>query len=131
MTDAPRPADEEPWPRVIVSAAIAFSGLWAIVYTAHLSLVPFADVAVPIAWQALGAIEVIAGVGVYRGRTWGRWLSVVVIIVTMLLSGARAALAIGPEPTADLAASLASIVIDVILLWWLLRHWTSVPPERP
>lgn len=128
VTDQPTTTPRKrSWPRILVAAALAISGLSAIVYAGFLPLSPFSDVPVPIAWQVFGAAEVIAAVGVYLGRAWGRWLGVVVIVITILLATFRALFAIaGPDPALELGSYVVGIIIDVLILWWLLRRWPIV-----
>lgn len=81
----------------------------------------------PIVWQVFGAAGLIAAVGVYLVRAWGRWLAVVVIVITMILNTARAAVEFGgPDPAVWLAGFLIGITLDVLILWWLASRWPAV-----
>ena len=75
---------------MLVAAALAISGGRAILYAGFLPMPPFTDQPALLAWQAFGVAEVLAAIGVYFGRAWGRWLAVVVIVITMFLNTARA-----------------------------------------
>ena len=99
-TDAPRAARTRTWPRILVAAALAISGAGAILYAGFLPLPPFSNQPLPTAWQTFGAVELIAAIGVYLGRAWGRWLAVVVIVIMVLLNAVRAMVEMaGSDPT--------------------------------
>ncbi len=133
MTDQPATptSTTEPrirsWPRILVAAALAISGGSAILYAGILPMPPFTDQPALLAWQAFGVAEVLAAIGVFLGRAWGRWLAVVVIVITMALNTARTFDEIAkPDPTLPLLGFLVGITLDVLILWWLLRRWPAV-----
>jgi O-antigen/teichoic acid export membrane protein len=126
--DAPREQPAGPsWARIVVTFALAISGASAVAYAAFLPIYPFTDQPVPVVWLVFGALEVAAAVGVFRLRTWGRWLGVAVIIVTVLLNIARALVGItGTNATAEFLSFVLGFVLDLFILWWLLFRW----PDR-
>ena len=129
MTD--QPATDSPttsprrrsWPRMLVAAALAISGGLTILYAGILPMPPFTDQPALLAWQAFGVAEVLAAIGVYFGRAWGRWLAVVIVVISMFLNAARAIA--GPDPTAWLISFVVGITLDLLILWWLLRRWPA------
>lgn len=109
---------------MLVAAALAISGAGAILFAGILPMPPFTDQPALLAWQAFGVAEVLAAIGVYFGRTWGRWLAVVVILMTMALNAARTFDEIAkPDPTLPLIGFAVGITLDLLILWWLLRRW--------
>ena len=109
---------------MLVAAALAISGAGAILYAGILPMPPFTDQPALLAWQAFGVAEVLAAIGVYFGRAWGRWLAVVVIVITMLLNIARAVGEFGgPDQTVWLVTFVVGITLDVLILWWLASRW--------
>ncbi len=109
---------------MLVAAALAISGAGAILYAGILPMPPFTDQPALLAWQAFGVAEVLAAIGVYFGRAWGRWLAVVVIVITMFLNVARAIVEIAkPDPFVWLVTFVVGITVDLLILWWLLRRW--------
>jgi uncharacterized membrane protein (DUF2068 family) len=112
------------WPRILVAVALGISGVSAILYAGLLPLPPFSDIPVPIVWMAFGAVELVAAVGVFLAKAWGRWLGVAVVIVTIGLDIARLIATIGRlDPLVGLGTFAIGLVIDVAILWWLLRRW--------
>ena len=92
---------------------------------------PFTDQPALLAWQAFGVAEVLAAIGVYFGRAWGRWLAVVVIVITMFLNIARAVVEFGgPDSTVWLVTFVVGITLDLLILWWL-RAAGLGPSGRP
>lgn len=129
-TDTPTPRSRS-WPRILVAAALAISGASAILYAGLLPLYPFSEHPVPIVWMTFGAVELVAAVGVFLLREWGRWLAVAVIVVTLVLTGIRAAYAgAGPDLVFEIGSFLVSLIIDGLILWWLLRRWPGEPSRR-
>ncbi len=109
---------------VVAAALLALSGAQAIVYAGLLPLAPFSDVPVPIVWQLFGIASLLAAVGVYLGRTWGRWLGVVVVVITLALDGLPTAADVTASGSAiPLLVLAVGVAIQVVILWVLLRRW--------
>jgi len=133
MTDQPATdklttARKRPWPRTVIAALIALSGLLSIFYAGFLPVPLISDVPIPIFWQALGVVTLVVAIGVYLGRAWGRALAIVLIAAGLVLNALIAAPALSrPDPALPLISFAVGVGIDLIILWWLVRRWSAAP----
>lgn len=117
-------------PRLQTLAAVllAVGGALAIFYSGFLPVPPFSDVPVPLVWQLIGVAELLTALGVYLGRAWGRALGVgitaidLAVIVMRLIAGATSS-----APIDSLVTLALSGLLDLFILWVLLRHWQPAP----
>jgi hypothetical protein len=127
MTDdePPTASRRHSWPRILVAAFLALSGLSSILYAGFLPLPPLSDVPVPIVFQVFGAAGLVAALGVYLGRSWGRWLAVVVVALGLVQAASLAsAMVARSESLVPAVTLLASAFVDIVLLWWLGWRWS-------
>lgn len=111
----------------LAAALLALTGATKIVYSGFLPLPPFSDAPVPLAWQAIGVVELVAAFGVFRVQAWGRVLGVVMVAVGLALAVALAAAQLArSSPAAELASLAVSGAYAGVVLWVLLRRW---PPR--
>lgn len=111
------------WP-LIAAAFLALEGITTIVYAGFLPP-PIIDAGVtvpflghlPFVWLAAGALALVAAIGVFRRRTWGRYLGIVSAIVTLVSALAT---------TTSLASSATALGFPLLILFVLWRRW----PER-
>lgn len=85
---------------------------------------PISHLPTPLAWQAFGALGLVAAVGVFRQQAWGRALGVIVVAVNVVL-GVFMAVARMPESTPpEMFLGLGfSMAYGGLVLWSLLRRW--------
>ena len=117
--------------QVLAAGILAVGGGSAIFYAGLLPLPPISDRPVPLAWLGYGVLGLAAGVGVFTGRPWGRALGVAVAAVAIVLAVFRAG-ATGPGSSLVglIAGSALSAILDIVVLWVLLRHWPAHAGDR-
>jgi hypothetical protein len=109
-----------------VAVLLAFSGAMAIFYAGFLPMPPLSDAPVPLAWQVLGVIEMVAAIGVFRQQAWGRALGVAIVAVSLGLAVLRPASQASGAGAPEILATLAlDVAPGVFVLWVLLRRWPS------
>ena len=112
------------WPRILVAAFLALSGFSSILYAGFLPLPPISDEPVPVVLLVFGVAQLLAALGVYLGRAWGRWLAVVVVALALVQGGL---LALVMRERVDSVVPLVTFVggafVDLVLLWWLGWRW--------
>ena len=110
------------WP-LIAAAFLALEGIATIVYAGFLPP-PIIDAGVtvpllghlPFVWLATGALALVAAVGVFLRRTWGRLLGTISALLTMAgtLSSATSIL-----------SALVALVFPLLILYVLWRRWSD------
>lgn len=110
--------------QILVAGILALGGGAAMLYAGFLPIPPFSTVPVPLAWQLLGVAGLAAGFGVFRGQASGRALGIGVATIDLTLVAFRAAASGLPNTLGNVAFSG---VLDVVVLWVLVRRW----PARP
>lgn len=110
--------------QTLVAGILALGGGAAILYAGLLPIPPFSSVPVPLAWQVLGVTGLVAAVGVFRGQAWGRALGVSVVAIDLALLVLRA---VASSPLDISLNTIFSGVLDVFVLWVLLRRWSARP----
>lgn len=112
------------WFQILAAGLLAWSGATAILYAGLLPMPPISDVPTPLAWQAFGALELVAAVGVFRQQAWGRALGVIVVAVNVVLGVFMAVARMpGSTPPEMLLGFGFSMAYGGIVLCSLLRHW--------
>ncbi len=75
--------------------------------------------------MVFGVAQLLAALGVYLGRSWGRWLAVVVVALALVQGGL---LALVMRDRVDSVVPLVTFVggafVDLVLLWWLGWRWS-------
>lgn len=110
--------------QTLAAGLLALSGVVAILYAGFLPIPPFSDVPVPLAMQALGVVGLAAAVGVFLRQAWGRALAVAVVAIDVALAVFRASAQPSGSSPLNVFVDLAiGVVLEVIVLWVLLRRW--------
>jgi hypothetical protein len=76
-----------------------------------------------IVWIGLGVLQVAAGLGIFDGRTWGRWLGIVMVLV----SAAANLISIGQA----LWFSIFIVAADMLILYALMIRWPRREAPAP
>ena len=108
--------------RTLAAVILALGGGAAILYAGLLPIPPFSDVPAPLAWQLLGVMGLVAAVGVFQGRPWGRALGIGVTGLDLTLIVFRVATASPPDTVMSLVFSGG---LDAVVLWVLVRRWRA------
>jgi hypothetical protein len=115
-------------PQALAAVLLALSGASAILYAAFLPIPPLSDVPVPVVLQALGVTTLLAAVGVYLGQTWGRWLGVLITLVSLALAIGRMTSSISAVGTPwGFLNYVVDFALGGLVLWLLLRRWPTHP----
>ena len=134
-------ASRSPW-MALASGILVVTGLGAIVYGPFLPVPEWIDArlsvpvlgAPPVALVVLGVASIVAAVGVFRVRSWGRALGAVAAVAGIGYSAWRSLQAAPPNATpADLVVTLVvgawlATLLSGIVLFVLVRRWP--PPGR-
>jgi hypothetical protein len=110
----------------VVAAYLALTGAMAIIYAGFVPIPPFSDVPAPLVGQVLGAIALVAAIGVFRQQAWGRTAGVLVVAVGLGLAGLRvASVASETSPIFAVLALAVDMVLSLFSLWVLVQRWPS------
>jgi hypothetical protein len=114
-----------PWAIALVALWLGFSGAITALYAGFVPLLPpVVDRPEPAISTALGVLGILAAVGVWQIRDWGRWLG---LGLTFVMIVRDLALAIAPDGSGTELAVVMGIMLDVLVLGVLLVRW---PPRR-
>lgn len=115
------------------SIYLALVGVLAVFYAPIAPLLPpLVPQPVPVVLAAIGIAGIVAGVGVWLGRSWGRWLGLAMVAW-------RVALAVGSLSGIGLSSDALDVIpqvivagawatLDVATAWILLRRWPVGEP---
>jgi hypothetical protein len=112
--------------QILAAALLAISGVLTFLYAGFVPIPPISDVPVPLAFQLIGVIELAAALGVFLGQTWGRaiGLGIIAIDLTLLVFWLISEISGSNLLGAVLNATVKGVV-DVFVLWVLLRRWDT------
>ena len=112
--------------QTVAAAYLGLSGAISILYAGFVPIPPFSDVPVPLVGQVLGAIALVAAIGVFRQAAWGRMLGVVIVALGLGLSVLRVgSVAAETGPLYALVTVAIDVALGVFVLWALLRRWPA------
>lgn len=120
----------------LVVTWLVVTGVAAFLNAGFLPLSPLSEQLVPSVWWVVGAVTIVAAVGVLRSAAWGRLLAMIVVVFFTVW-------AIGNQvhwawmDVGDLSVWLSdwgwlnpaiTVAVGSLSLWWLARRWP--PPQR-
>ncbi len=131
------PASRRPVVVTVAAAVLAGSGFLDAWYAGLTPFPPFTSRPVPVLWELVGGLTLVAAVGIWRLREWARWLGVALQALTvaypvfliaygmarghMGMSGLFLGLVDAPITTAIAAA----------ILWALVWRWPTARAAAP
>ncbi len=132
---AGRRARPAPGPRtVIVSVAALVLGVSGILDAWYAGLAPFPPFSirpVPVLWELVGVLMLVAAVGIWRLQGWARWLGVALQALTLVYPLFLVAYGVASEHVTvrGLISAMVDPAIRLVIaagvLWALLWHWPS------
>ncbi len=131
------PAPRRPIVVTVAAAVLASSGLLSAWYAGLTPLPPFTSRPVPMLWDIVGVLLLIAAVGIWRLREWARWLGVALEALTLAypLFLVAYGMAHGHMGMSGLFLGLAdasiTAVIAAAILCALVWRWPTEPAGAP
>ena len=131
------PARRRPIVVTVAAVVLASSGILSAWYGGLTPFPPFTSRPVPVLWDIVGALLLLAAVGIWRLRDWARWLGVGLQAVTLAYPLLLLAygMAHGRVGTSGLFLGLVDAPITTAsaaaVLWALLRRWPPPVTARP
>lgn len=109
------------WAQTLTSGILALNGVTTILYASILPLPLLGYAGAPV-WALIGAISLVAAVGVFRRRSWGR-LTGVVLLAGALVYAVMANAEAFADPNWPLVLFLLGQAPTAFGMWALLRRW--------